>query len=113
MLPYDFTMWGAMDYVPEAIESANTVKVFINLKATYKSSSQDFELTIKDDVHTFNGGKGIFTGTVINNSGKDMTSTIVTEAIYDKSCGDLLATNYSFVTDTPTNIWAGSYEVDL
>jgi len=70
-------------------------------------------LSTKDDVHTFNGGTGVFTGTVINNSGKDMTSTIVTEAIYDKSTGDLLATNYSFVTDTLTNNGAGSYEVDL
>ena len=112
-LPYDFTMWGAMDYVPEAIKSANTVKVFINWKATYKASSQAFELTTKDDVHTFNGGTEVFTGTVINISGKDLISTIVTVAIYEKSTGDLLATNYSFVTDTLTNNGTGAYEVYL
>jgi hypothetical protein len=112
-LPYDFTMWGAIDSVPEAIGSANTVKVFINWKTTYEASSQAFELTTKDDVHTFDGGIGVFTGTVMNNSGKDLTSTIVNVAIYDKSTGDLLATNYSFVTDTLANNGTGAYEVYL
>ena len=112
-LPYDFTMWGAMDYVPEAIESANTIKVFINWKATYKASSRAFELSTKDDVHTFNGGTGVFTGTVIINSGKDMTSTILTVALYEKSTGDLLATNYSFLPESLGNNGPGSTEVYL
>jgi hypothetical protein len=112
-LPFDFTMWGSLDYVPEALESASIFKIFSNWNSTYEASSLAFELTTMDDKHSFDGATGVFTGTVINDSGQDLVSVIVTVAIYDKSTGDLLATNYTFVPESLINNGTGSYEVYL
>ncbi len=85
----------------------------MNWISTYEASSPAFEFATKDDMHSFDGGAGIFSGTVINNSGQDLSSVIVTVSIYNASTGELMATNSSFVPEILLNNGTGSYEVFL
>jgi hypothetical protein len=112
-LPYDFTLWGALNFEPDAYEAVSQYKVFINWKYKVAVSSEAIELSTKADTNTFDDGVSYFNGTVINNSGQDLTTVIVTISIYDKSSGDLIATNYSFVPEAVPNTGTGSYEVYL
>jgi hypothetical protein len=110
-LPYDFTLWGALDFEPDAYNAVIQYKVFINWKYTSAAPSEAIELSTKADTNSFEDGVGYFNGTVVNNSGQDLTTVIVTIAIYDKTSGDLIATNYSFVPEAIPNNGTGSYEV--
>src|SRR4030066_227769 len=109
--PYDFSMWGPMDYVPAAYDAASEYTIFIDWISTYEASSQAYTLTTQDDTNAFDSSSGVFKGTVVNNSGQDLSSAIVIVALYDKVSGDLVATNYSYVTDALEVNTSGSYEV--
>jgi len=111
--PYDFSLWGAMDYVPAAYDAATNYKVIVDWIYTYEASSSAYILGTENASNTFEGGTGVFTGTVTNNSGLDLSSAIVTVSLYDKSSGDLIATGYSFVPESLPNNGTGTYEVTL
>ena len=109
--PYDFSTWGALDYVPGAYEAGTQFKIYIDWMSTYEASSPAFTLTTKDDTSAFDGSVGIFKGTVVNDSGQDLITVIVVATIYDKASGELIATNYSYVTESLTNNASGAYEI--
>jgi hypothetical protein len=111
--PYDFSLWGAVDYVPAAYEAATEYKIFVDWLSTYEASSQSYTLSTKDDSNAFDGTTFYFTGTVINNSGQDLSSALVSISLYDKTSGDLIATNLNFVAESLTKDSSGTYEVYL
>jgi hypothetical protein len=111
--PYDFNLWGAMDYVPAAYDAAINYTVIADWIYTYEATSPAYALVSENASNTFEGGTGVFTGTVINNSGQDLSSAIVIVSLYDKSSGELIATGYSFVPESLPNNGTGSYEISL
>jgi hypothetical protein len=111
--PYDFNMWGTMDYVPSAKEATTRSIVYIDWRYTYEAPSPASKLTTKDDSNSFDGNVGVFKGTVVNNSGQDLTTAIVIVNLYDKSSGELIATSYSYVAESLTYNATGTYEVYL
>jgi hypothetical protein len=112
-MPYDFTMWSVIDAVPSAYDNSTQFKVNIDWLSSNTASVQSSLLVTKEDTHIFSGSVGTFNGTVINNTGKDLSTVIVIVTLYDKSTGDLIATNYSYVTETMTNNSSGKYQVYL
>jgi hypothetical protein len=111
--PYDFIMWGALDYVPATYEEATQFKINIDWLSTYEASSQAYKLTTKDETHSFDQSVGTFNGIVVNNSGQNLTTTIVFVALYEKTSGELIATSFSFVPESMTKDASGTYEVYL
>ena len=111
--PYDFIMWGALDYVPAAYEAATQFNINIDWLSTYEASSQAYTLTTEDETHSFDQSIGTFNGIVVNNSGQNLTTAIVIVALYDKTSGELIATSYSFVPESMTKDASGTYEVYL
>ena len=112
-LPYDFTIWGALDFVQAAYDAAIHYKIYIDWLSTYEVSSQAYSLPTIEDTNSINQGVAVYTGTVINNSGQDLYTTIVIVAIYDKLSGELIATNYAFVPEFLPNNGTGFYELSL
>ena len=112
-LPYDTTIWGALDYVPAAYEAATQYKIYIDWLSTYEASSQAYSLPTKEDTNSFSQSVVNFAGTVVNNSGQDLYTTIVIVALFDKLSGELIATNYSFIPEFLPINGTGSYEVSL
>ena len=112
-LPYDFNLWGVLDSIPEAYNAATKFTDTIDWLSSHEDISQSSVLITKDDTHSFSGSEGTFKGTVVNNTGYDLTVAVVIVALYDKSSGELIATNYTYVTETMTNNSSGTYEVYL
>lgn len=112
-IPYDFTIWGVMDNVPAAYDAASQFKIYIDWISTTEASSKAYTLITKDDTNAFIGSVGIFNGTVVNNSGQDLTTVIVVVTLYDKSNGELIATSYAYVMESMVNNASGTYEVYL
>jgi hypothetical protein len=109
--PYDLNMWGPMDYAPAAYETASDFKIIVDWASTHEASPPAYTLTTQNDTNAYDGSISKFNGTVINNSGRDLTVAIVIIALYNKASGELIATNYSYVTDPMTNNASGTYEV--
>jgi hypothetical protein len=112
-IPYDFTLWGALDYVPEAYDAASNYRVIVDWSYTYEATVPAFVLGTEENTNNFEGGSGVFTGSVINNSGQDLSSAIVIISLKDRSSEVVIATGYSFVADTLLNNESGSYEVTV
>jgi hypothetical protein len=112
-IPYDFIMWGAMDYVPAAYEAAFQSKIFINWISTNEAYSKSYTIITKDNTKTYEGNVGKFNGIVVNNSGYDLSTVVVLVTIYDKISKELIATNYAYVTESMINNASGTYEVYL
>jgi len=112
-IPYDFNMWSVLDAVPAAYDVATQFSIKIDWLSSHEAFSQSATLNTKDDTNSFNGSVGTFNGIVVNNIGYDLTTVVVIVALYEKSSGDLIATHYSYVTETMTNNSSGSYEVYL
>ena len=111
--PYDFSLWGVIDYVPEAYDAADHFKVIVDWMSTSEAYSQAYVLKTADDANSFDGDIGTFNGTVINNSGQDLSAAVAIVALYDKASEELIATNYSYVTESLANNATGTYEVYL
>src|SRR4030066_1842035 len=58
-IPYDFSLWGALDYVPAAFESATEYKIFVDWFSTYEAT-ETYALSTKDDANAFDGLVGQF-----------------------------------------------------
>jgi hypothetical protein len=112
-IPYDFSSWGSVDYVPAAYTAATQYKIFIDWYYTYEAFSTSYNITTSDDTNTFDGNTGTFSGNVLNNSGRDLDTATVIVALYDKASGDLIATNYTYVSGPIANNATSSYEVYL
>jgi len=112
-IPYDFSMWSVLDAFPAAYDVATQFSLKIDWLSSHEASSQSAALTTKDDTDSFTGSVGTFNGTVVNNTGYDLTLAVVIVALYDQSSGELIATNYSYVTETMTNNSSGIYEIYL
>lgn len=111
--PYDFSLWGPVNYVPAAYEAVSQYKVFVDWRSTNAISAKTYTLATENNTNTFDEGSGKYSGMVVNNSGQDLTTAIVVVALYDKSSGDLVATNYTFVAQSLPSNASGSYEVFL
>jgi len=112
-MPYDFSTWSVLDAVPAAYDVATQFTTTIDWITNSEASSPSAALTTTNDRHSFNGSVGTFNGTVVNNTGYDLTVAVVIVALYDTASGDLIATNYTYVTETMANNSNGTYEVYL
>lgn len=108
--PYDFSVWGAVDYVPTAYEEAVNYQVFVDWLSTFEADPT-YILSTKDDANTYDGLAAHFTGNVVNSSGQDLTTALVSVSFYDKKTGELIATNLNFVPDVLTKDATAAYEV--
>ncbi len=112
-LPYDFDIWGSVDYVSEAYAAASQYQIFFDWYSIYETFSPAYNISTSDDTNTFDGSTATFSGNVLNNSGRDLDSATVIVALYDKGTGKLIATNYTYVSGPIANNATGSYEVYL
>ena len=112
-MPYDFDLWGALDSSREAYESATQFEIFIDWYSTYEAYLIPSVISTTDDNNTYDGYTATFTGNVLNNSGRDLDSATIIVSLYDRTTGELIATDYSHTTGPISNNSAVPYTANL
>jgi hypothetical protein len=108
--PYDFTSWGAVDYAQGAYEAVADYQISVDWLATFEGSPT-IKLTTQDDWNDFDGSISRFIGAVVNNSGQDLDSALVSVSLVDKLSGKLIATNLNFVSEALPKDASAPYQV--
>jgi hypothetical protein len=97
-LPYDFDLWGALDSTPDAYRSATQYEIYIDWFATSEAYITPVQITTSADSNTFDGYSTTFSGNVDNNTGQALDSATVIVSLFDRTTGELIATDYTHVS---------------
>jgi len=89
-LPYEFFEWGLMSFNKNDNYQAVKYSVQIDLFPSPDTNTEYFLLKTQDDVYSFDGYVGTFTGEIINNSGQPLAQTIAIVLVYDKLSGQII-----------------------
>ena len=97
-LPYDFDLWGALDSSQEANQTATQYEIFIDWYSTSEAYLKPVPITTQDNTNSFDGYSASFSGNVLNTAGRSLDSATVIVSLYDRSTGELIATDYTYVS---------------
>lgn len=97
-LPYDFDLWGALDSTPDAYRSATEYEIYIDWFATSEAYITPVLITTSEDSNSYDGYSTTFNGNVMNNLGRGLDSATVIVSLFDRTSGELIATDYTHVS---------------
>jgi len=97
-LPYDFDLWGALDSTQDAYRSATQYEIYIDWFATSEAYITPVKITTNEDNNTSDGYSTTFSGNVYNNFERVLDSATVIISLFDRSTGELIATDYTHVS---------------
>jgi hypothetical protein len=97
-MPYDFDLWGALDSSPEAYQSATQFEIYIDWYSSSEAYLTPAPITTQDDTSSFDGYSTTFSGNVLNNAGRRLDSAAVIVSLFDQASGELIATDYTYVS---------------
>lgn len=112
-IPYDFSYWGPIDTVKGTYDKAKTYQVMVDWYWTWESSTIMVDLTTQKDQNSYDSDQGKFTGEVVNNTGKELSSATVIVSLYDKTSGQVIATYYDWLSDKIADGATAAYEVNI
>jgi len=110
-VPYDIDFWGPLNYTSGLVEKADNYLVQIDWYWTWESYTKFVDVITTEDDNTFDDYQGTFTGKVVNNSGGEVNSATVIVSLYDKASGELVATDYTWVSGPIANNDSAEYTV--
>jgi hypothetical protein len=97
-MPYDFDLWGALDSSPEAYQTATQFEIYIDWYSSSEAYLTPAPITTQDDTSSFDGYSTTFSGNVLNNAGRRLDSAAVIVSLFDQASGELIATDYTYVS---------------
>lgn len=97
-LPYDFDLWGALDSSRDANQNATQYEIYIDWYSTNEAYLKPVPITTQDNTNAFDGFSASFSGNVLNTAGRTLDSATVIVSLYNQTTGELIATDYTYVT---------------
>jgi hypothetical protein len=97
-LPYDFDLWGALDSSRDANQSATQYELYVDWYSTSEAYIKPVPITTQDNTNSFDGYSASFSGNVLNTAGRTLDSATVIVSLYDRTTGELIATDYTYVS---------------
>lgn len=114
-VPFDLNTFSSVNWNAKQGSRVNTYSVQIDPWSTYAPSWEVVTLTTSNDVSSTDGATWNFSGEIVNNSGKDLSSETVVIMIMDTSL-NLVGTTYTYVSPDGEAIFNGettTYETTL
>jgi hypothetical protein len=112
-IPYDFDLWGALDSTRDAYRTATQFEIYIDWYSIYEAHVVPVHISTTEDINTFDGYSATFTGNVFNDAGRDLNSATVIISLYNRTTGELIATDYSYVSGPIANNGTVPYTANL
>jgi hypothetical protein len=112
-LPYDFDLWGALDSTREAYRSATQYEIYIDWYATSEAYIIPVKITTSGDSNSYDGYSATFSGNVVNNAGRALDSATVIVALFDRTTGEMIVTDYTHVSGPIEDGGTVPYAVNL
>ncbi len=97
-LPYDFDLWGALDSARDAYRTATQYEIYIDWLATSEAYITPMPIMTSEDSNSHDGYSTTFNGNVVNNLGRALDSATVIVSLFDRTTGELIATDYTHVS---------------
>jgi hypothetical protein len=112
-IPFDIAGWSVVNYQDNFFDENTglTYSIAIDPYSIWEGGTDYETLSSKDVAGTFDGYSAKYTGTVVNSTNTEYSSVVVQVALYDKATNQVVAVNYTYLSETLPVNGEGAYEM--